>query len=486
MPIITLTLSLLFSAFLIVRDCRRRRDVSLAIWVPTIFFAVLASRPASLWLTGHQAQLGIENANSQSGSAADQLFFLFGLAVSLAIATARGMKWGKLFSANTAIMLFYLYFAISICWSSDPTGSVKRLVKDFGILFVAGVIFTEKDPLKALRAVYVRCAFLLLPLSIVFIKYFPSFGRSYGIGGEVMLTGVTTQKNSLGEIVLIFTLFLIWDYVESRPPGQRWRLKKLPWDLVILLLLGLQLLRLSQSKSGLICTLVGSFLLLRSGALLSKSISWAALWGAISLPFLLLFSQGFPEVVAPLLAAMGRDATFTGRTNIWKHITIDTVNPLIGAGYWNFWGGPGGLRVNEAMNEVIPNAHNGYVDLYLDGGIIGLAILLIMLVACGGRVIKNLRARRDPDRYLRIRLAFVVVLIIYNLSESTFARMGPIWFTALLMMTEFPAMARARKVKAAVLRKDNLLLAERPPVFVNPEIEEMPVSHTPSFIRGTK
>jgi exopolysaccharide production protein ExoQ len=183
---------------------------------------------------------------------------------------------------------------------------------------------------------------------------------------------------------------------------------------------------------------------------------------------------------------MGRDTTFTGRTNIWKHITIDTVNPLVGAGYWNFWGGPGGFNVNEAMHEVIPNAHNGYVDMYLDGGIIGLTILFIMLVACGGRIIKNLRARSDPDRYLRIRLAFVVVAIMYNLSESTFARMGPIWFTVLLMMTEFPAMARAKKVKAAVPRVNDLLLEEQPTAFVNQEIESRPVPHTPSFFRGTR
>src|SRR6476660_4629913 len=211
MPKIALILSLLFSTYLIVRDCRRRRDVSIAIWIPTIFVMILASRPASLWLSGRAARLGIENANDQATSMVDQLFYLLSLGSSFVIASVRGMKLGKLFSANRAIMLFYLYFALSVLWSSDPTGSTKRLIKDFGVVFLAGLIFTEKDPLQALRAIYLRCAFLLLPLSVVFIKWFPGYGRAYGSGGDMMFTGVTTQKNSLGEIVLLFTLFMVWD-----------------------------------------------------------------------------------------------------------------------------------------------------------------------------------------------------------------------------------------------------------------------------------
>jgi len=114
MPKIALILSLVFSTYLIVRDCRRRRDVSIAIWIPTIFVMILSSRPASLWLSGRAARLGIENANEQATSMVDQLFYLISLGSAFVIASARGMKWGKLFSSNRAIMLFYLYFALSV------------------------------------------------------------------------------------------------------------------------------------------------------------------------------------------------------------------------------------------------------------------------------------------------------------------------------------------------------------------------------------
>jgi exopolysaccharide production protein ExoQ len=438
MGTIGLSLSLLFSSYLVIRDCRRRRTVSWAVWIPTILVAILSSRPASLWFSGRGAHLSVQMANDVESSVVDQMFYAIVLGSSLIVAFSRRMNWTRLFTSNLALMLFYLYFAMSIAWSTYPLGSTKRLIKDFGLLCVVAVLLTEKDPLEAMRAVYIRCAIVLLPLSFVFIKWYPEMGRAYGIAGEQMVTGVTTQKNSLGEIVLIFTLFLIWDYFEMRSPGTKFQLKRLPWDLIILELCGLHLLHLSQSKTAMVCTICGSFLICRPGWLASRSISRLILAGALTLPFIVIFAQQFASILGPLTQALGRNLTFTGRTSIWQHITLDTVNPTIGAGYWNFWGGPGGDKVNLAMNSIIPNAHNGYIDIYLDGGLIGLTLLFILLLTCGLRIIRRIRVGSPLNRYERVRFAFLVAAIIYNLSESTFARIGPIWFTTLLMMVEYP------------------------------------------------
>jgi exopolysaccharide production protein ExoQ len=461
MGTIALALSLLFSTYLVIRDCRRRRTVSWAIWIPTILIAILSSRPASLWLTGRGARLSIQMANDAATSVVDQIFYSAILGSSLVIATMRRMNWAKLLTSNLALMLFYVYLAISVAWSSDPMGSTKRLIKDFGLLFVVGVILTEKDPLQAMRAVYVRCAIVLLPLSFVFIKWYPALGRAYGIAGEQMVTGVTTQKNSLGEIVLIFTLFLIWDYFESHPPGTKFRLMRVPWDVILLAVCGLHLLHLSQSKTALVCTIAGCLLICRTGWFGSRSISRLALTGALALPYVIFFAQRFAAVLAPLAQALGRNLTFTGRASIWEHIDLDTVNPLIGAGYWNFWGGPGGNRVNLAMNSIIPNAHNGYVDIYLDGGVIGLVLLYILLSAAGMRIIRHMRPGSPVKRYQQVRFAFLIAAIIYNLSESTFARMGPIWFTTLLMMVDYPSPRLAMKKRMRAKQRHQARAAEQ-------------------------
>jgi O-antigen ligase len=253
-----------------------------------------------------------------------------------------------------------------------------------------------------------------------------------------MITGVTTQKNSLGETILLFTLFLVWDYLEALRGQARFQWTRIPWDRVMLLIMGAWLLHLSQSKTALLCISIGVFLIARTGRLISIPINRAALLGALLLPPVAFFSQKFASVIAPIVEALGRSMTFTGRADIWAHINLSTVNPALGAGYWNFWGGDGGFAIARAMNTGIPNAHNGYVDLYLDGGFIGLMMLLYMLVSCSKRMIKYLATHQDEDRFRRVKFAVLIVAIVYNLSESTFARMGPIWFTALLMMVDYP------------------------------------------------
>jgi len=447
MPMLALTVSLFFSAFLIVQDCRRRRSVSSAVWIPTAALMVLGSRPLSVWLSGGQVHLGTQMANDQAPSVIDELFFFGILGGSLLVVSLRRIRWRKFLGSNPALMLLYLYFAISILWSSDPIGSTKRVVKDFGLLAPAGLLLTEKDPLRAMRAVYARSAYLLLPLSVVFIRYFPALGRQYSPTGEVTATGITTQKNSLGEIVLLSSIFLIWDYLESRPASSKFRLSQIPANLVIFLAMGGWLLHVSQSKTSLLCVLIATFLVARSGRLLSPILSRAVLIAVLCLPFIVLFSQKFGFLIAPLVEAVGRNMTFTGRTSIWEHITLQTVNPLIGSGFWNFWGGPGGYKVNLEMNSVIPNAHDGYIDLYLDGGILGLILLFMLLFSSGNRMIGLLSRDRDLNHYTRMRFAVLIVLIVYNISETTFFRVGPLWMTSLLMFVQYPAPLRAPVVE---------------------------------------
>jgi O-antigen ligase len=144
--------------------------------------------------------------------------------------------------------------------------------------------------------------------------------------------------------------------------------------------------------------------------------------------------QQFSSVIAPLVEAVGRDVTFTGRTDIWEHISLATVNPLVGSGYWNFWGGKGGLAISEAMQTTVPNAHCGYLDIFLDGGMVGLFLLFSMLVVCANRLIRTPRT----NRYQQVRFALVIVMVIYNLSESTFVRLSPTWVATLLVLIDFP------------------------------------------------
>ncbi|MGA2831966.1 MAG: O-antigen ligase family protein [Terracidiphilus sp.] len=474
MPMLALFVCLVFVAWLLVRDVRRRPKLSAAVWVPTILILVLGSRAISLWLSSggsviyETGKARIDMGNDAAGSLVDQVFFFSILAGSFLIAQSRRFKWTKLFSGNTAVVLFYAYFAASILWSGDPIGSLKRLTKDFGLLFVISILFSESDPLQAMRAVYVRCAAVLLPLSLVLIKYFPNYSRIYDVEGEIQITGVTTQKNTLGELVLICMLFLFWDFLETWWVERKKRRTSFPWDQVALFTVGFWLLLMSQSKTALLCLVIGIVLIARRGWLASRAVSSAILAGALSLPFLLFFSRQFASVIAPIVESLGRNMTFTGRAAIWDHITLNTVNPLIGAGYWSFWGGPGGFAINQAMKTTVPNAHNGYLDIYIDGGFIGLTLLFLMLTVSGRRIVNKLGLTDCfANRYMLFRFAFLIVAICYNLSESQFARMTMMWFSTLLMMVAFPINVRTAKVAAAITPSEATVQGQEAGVFAS-------------------
>jgi O-antigen ligase len=224
--------------------------------------------------------------------------------------------------------------------------------------------------------------------------------------------------------------------------------------------MGFWLLAQSHSKTALICVLLGAALLVRGRRFNSVVANTFAFVGALSLPLIVLLTQEFKWLLAPLVGAIGRDLTFTGRTEIWSHITLATVNPLIGAGFWSFWGGKGGTAIKHALQTGIPSAHNGYLDIYLDGGFIGLALLCGLIWLRGRGFIRDLNENRRKKTanlgvsgFQQFRFAVLVVAIIYNISESAFARPIFIWFTTLLILYEFPQVkesARRFRGKATV------------------------------------
>lgn len=435
-----LLLTIVFIIWLLRRDMRRRPGLSASLWVPTFFMLILGSRPLPDWLAG-----GGYNGPRTSNNPIDQLFYAGVYAFCLVVATRRGVNWGKVLLGNLPLLLLYVYFICGASWSDEPLGSLIRILKDFSMIFVVAQIYSEKEPFEAMRAVFIRSACVLFPLSVTFNRWFPSFSREYNPNGGMMLSGVTGQKNSLGEILFLFCIFVFWDHLAAyESNGRRKFLKSMPWDHMALIGMAILLLVQSQSKTALICLSIAAAFIYRRGIFSKRVVSTVAYSAVLSTPFLLFFSREFADVIQPVVAALGRDMTFTGRTNIWDQITWETVNPWIGCGYWNFWQGPRGKAISEAIKWAIPTAHCGYLDIYLDGGILGLAALLVVLIVYGWKLIKGVPARSQI-----VGLAVLSTSIIYNLSESNFLRISPLWFATVLTMVAFPLKKRvARTVKA--------------------------------------
>jgi exopolysaccharide production protein ExoQ len=339
--------------------------------------------------------------------------------------------------------LFYGYLFISVSWAESSSVSFKRWLKDFGNVFVALVILTERNPQQAIRAVFVRCAYILLPLSVIFIRFFPHLGRRYSSGGELEPTGVTFQKNSLGALVLICGLVLILEWFERTRISrarEKWAER---WFPLVLFLTGTYLLYLCDSKTSIVCLVLGVGVLSAIKLpFLRRRVGSIALCAFIVVAVFYAFDSAF-GVSERVMAGLGRDMTLTGRTEVWRELLALETDPVIGTGFCSFWDGKYRARLPEWVSS---SAHNGYLEIYIDGGIAGLFFLSILLVSLAWRL--NARMGNEGT-YPFFCFALFLAAVIGNLTESHFARMSPLWFALLVVSIEYKAPQRHARPRVA-------------------------------------
>jgi O-antigen ligase len=397
-------------------------------------------------------------SDTMEGSPLDRAFYFVMIFLALVILLKRRLDWSNLVSRNWPIFLFYGFLLISVLWAESPFVSFKRWFKDLGNIFVAGVILTEEKPQEAIRVVFVRCAYLFFPLSIVFIRYFPSLGRFYGShGGEGQICGVTTQKNSLGVLVLICGLILLWDWFEHSPLKRFYGGKLERYLVELMLPMGIYLLYLCNSKTSLICLLVGAGLLSAIRLpVLRKRVGALGIYTLAVVAGYYLVDSMF-GVRDELLGSIGRDASLTGRTEVWRELLALKTDPIIGTGFCSIWSDQSYL--SRMPDWIGHSAHSGYLETYLDGGMIGISFLLLMLL---GIAIKLNAYLTVGGNYAVVRFAVLVVTLIGNYSESHFVRMSPLWFLFLLTALD------VRQYRVAIRRP---LVALDP----NPNLHPQPV-----------
>ena len=425
LPKLILLVSLGLFWWLIRRDIRQREGLSPAIWIPTLWVGIIASRNLSAWVGFGGA------ADTLDGSPVDRLFFLVMIVAAGIVLQRRGILWSSVFRNGWPVFLFYGFLLISVLWANSPFSSFKRWFKEFGNILVLLVILTEAHPLLACRAVFARCAYVLIPLSVVFIRYFPDLGRRYSEhSGELEPIGVTFQKNSLGVMVLTCAFVMLWDWFELQS-NRHFKIKsERRTDNIlhlVVLLMGIYLLYLCDSKTSIVCMALGGCILLATRSPLFRSrlsmiggCTLAALVGFFVLDQLF----GFKEAV---VHALGRDMTFTGRTDVWRELLGVHTDPILGTGFMSFWDDKG---YRSMLPEWVAfSAHNGYLDVYLAGGYVGVFFLALMVLATGLRINSALAWGED---YSVVRFAIFVVALIANFSESNFACMTPVGFLFLL------------------------------------------------------
>ncbi|MGB6199853.1 MAG: hypothetical protein WBF35_09925, partial [Candidatus Acidiferrales bacterium] len=196
-------------------DPAKEPETSAALWIPVIWMFIAGSRLPSQWL---DIQGGTAVQVSEDGNPVDRTILAILIFLAIVVLLSRRFRWGNFLTQNIALVAFVLFALLSVFWSDFPDVCLKRWFRDLGNYFVILVVLSDPRPLHAVRTVLRRLFYLLVPLSIVLIKYFPDIGRGFDTWtGAGTFVGVTTSKNLLGLVALISGLFFLWDFVTRWP-----------------------------------------------------------------------------------------------------------------------------------------------------------------------------------------------------------------------------------------------------------------------------
>ena len=159
------------------------------------------------------------------------------------------------------------------------------------------------------------------------------------------------------------------------------------------------------------------------------------------------------------------DSSFTGRQIIWDFANYEIARrPLLGWGYQSFWlVGPDAPSIVDAPGWIkeMPSAHNGYLDTMLEMGYIGLALLVIFIIATLHVI--GRAADRDPARAWSV-LSLALFIMIYNGLESTWMRGFEFeWLVFLILAAEIARYWQPSHPDGRALRRHRFSLDHRRP-----------------------
>lgn len=434
-PQAALLLTVCLVVFLFRRDMKQRPDITGAVWIPLTWMLIICSRQASEWLDLFGFRLG--GASLEEGSPFDASIYFSVIAAGIYVLHRRRIRLGEIIRNNQWLAIFFIYCFLAIFWSDFPFVSFKRWIKVIGHPVMVLVILTEPDPIAALIALMKRCAFIVVPISITFIRYYPQWGRVFDMwNGAPVDTGITTNKNALGCDCLILGFFFFWYLLQvrqmERGPARRNELIFTSGFLIAIW----YLLSKAQSSTSSVSLLIAIGVVWVVGL---KSINKKLIGTyAIVAVVIVAVAQGVFGIYDHVLHFLHKNPTLTDRTLLWKELLKVEINPLLGTGFEGFWLGAR-REALWAKHWWQPNeAHNGYLETYLNLGLIGLSVLVGLLIATYRKARTDLLRNFELGRF---RLGFLFAVIAFNWTEAAFKNISPVWFAFYLIALDYPAPA---------------------------------------------
>lgn len=300
----------------------------------------------------------------------------------------------EIINSNKLLFLFLIYAILSTTWSEFPYITFRRSIFLILTTFFGGYIaklLSIDECLKLTRFLMM----IIVILCIFLILFFPEYGIEIG-RHQGDWRGIFPHKNHMGRIIAFGIPLFLFQFLHTK----RWRKSNL-----IFFLLSTGSLAYTGSRTSWILTFLLTIFIPLTYILIKKSRIIFFLFFFI-LFFLMILIIAF--VLYPIILEMfegffqfiGRDATLTGRTQIWNFaISRSQQKWLLGHGYNVFW-----LPYKRGT------AHFGYLDLWLDLGFLGFGFLMCVVLVYSRKLLFCFREIRKNEFFFLLNGFFYFII----------------------------------------------------------------------------
>jgi O-antigen ligase len=391
---------------------KQNPKISWATWIPTFWMAKVASHDLAYWLGKGDAEPG-------SGSPYERYLLLLLFFVGLYIVYRRRSDWYKTLKGNIWVTILISYMSLSIFWTPLPLEiALKRLVKELIAVVMGLVVISEDSTWKAMESILRRYIYILIPLSLLLVLFFPDHGTQ-PFGNLTAWVGVTNHKNTLGRLCCISVFFLTWDLVRKGFKQSLSTGRYVIWPDVLVLAATVFLFKgpgpvKSLPVASIISSSIGVSVLF--GYLYLKALRRYVRTGVLKLIVAGIIVVGTASVFAgglvtggEVTSSFGREETLTGRTKIWAVVLPYAMQePIIGHGIDGFFAGP------EYGQRFTGHSHNGYLEIICDYGFVGLFFVsMFLLSSCG----KAQQLMQGDFAWGIFWISFLILSAIYDIAE---------------------------------------------------------------------
>lgn len=319
-----------------------------------------------------------------------RLLFFFIYVVTLFLLVAHWKKVLYVLSKDRFLWILVGLAVVSVLWSDAPEITKIRSIALVGTTLF-GLYLATRYSLKQQIQLLGWTFGIVLVLSLLFALVL----RKYGIEGGIHAPawrGIYTHKNVFGKMMILSALtFLLLATGSTKN-------RRLLWCGFGLSISFLLLARSTSSLGNLVILILVFFVLRpfrwRYDLMIPALIAIATVGGS-----LIAWFMANANVV---LGAVGKDTNLTGRGDMWPYI-LEKIweRPWLGYGYSAFWRGLDGesAYVWYAVRWQPPHAHNGFLDLWLNVGLLGVSIFAIGFVISFLRALAWVRLSRKSEGF---------------------------------------------------------------------------------------